>query len=288
MLGPTGVTSSNNPSSKDFEKALDVLAEKKTLYGTNTAEVRKITGLMKNIKIIGAQTDDSVYTREACRDEMMGLVVYYGLPNLFMTINPSDIQNPIVSFWHGGTETKFNLDTLLPDFPSQSKRAQIVADDPVHACKFFTTVILAFLKSFLGFDKSADDGPLLNETLFGCAGLNAFFGTVECQNRGSLHLHMLVWLSGVPSTKELMDRIHQALCKANPEYAVAQDQLRKERKELVQHQKESRGDGRQEREKEEEKNQPFFEHTWKNPPANGLCSINATGTPPHNYTLAYN
>ena len=221
MLGSNAVGDVNMPSASDFEYTLDVLSKKKTLYSDNSEEVRKIKAIHRNIKIIGGQNVDSVYAREACRNMMMGLVVYYGLPCIFITINPSDISNPIVSFWHETGKEEFDLDTLLPLFPSQAARAKMVADDPVHGSEMFHTVIEAFLKAFLGFDAKNGDGelhgPLLNKTIFTGSeggGLNAYFGTVECQNRGSLHLHMLVWLAGLPSTKDIVSRINAALALA--------------------------------------------------------------------------
>ena len=93
----------------------------------------------------------------------------------------------------------------------------MVADDPVLAAQFFHVYIQAFLQSFLGFETkpSADHkpkGPLLNETIFtglNSRGLSAFYGTVETQGRGSLHLHMLVWLHGAPQPKTFMKKMNK-------------------------------------------------------------------------------
>jgi hypothetical protein len=38
----------------------------------------------------------------------------------------------------------------------------------------------------------------------------AFYGTVECQGRGSLHLHLLIWRSGVPNPEEFLAGIKEA------------------------------------------------------------------------------
>ena len=68
------------------------------------------------------------------------------------------------------------------------------------------------LRAFIG--NGGLRGKLLNDTIFtgkDHPGLRAFFGTVECQGRGSLHLHMLVWLAGFPSPAELMRRINEFL-----------------------------------------------------------------------------
>jgi hypothetical protein len=127
------------------------------LFGSDTAEVKRIRELIKNLKVIGKHSRDSVYAREAARGKMMGLVTLYSLPNVFVTINLSDISNPIVSFWNQTMETSFNLDDLMPAFPNKSARAQIVADDPVHAAQMFHTVIEAFLTAFLGFEARTDN-----------------------------------------------------------------------------------------------------------------------------------
>jgi hypothetical protein len=174
-----------------------------------------IAKVIKNTTIVGAKLTGSVYQRGACRNEIVGLVTTLNLPNLFITINPSDITNPIVAYWTAETDRtamQFNLDNLDDgDFPDQHGRALLVANDPVLPAQFFDTIIRAFLESFLGFEAPARDpkdksslkrGKLLNETLFtgsGSRGLKGFYGTVECQGRGSLHLHLLVWLAGLPA-----------------------------------------------------------------------------------------
>ncbi|KZT03540.1 uncharacterized protein LAESUDRAFT_636720, partial [Laetiporus sulphureus 93-53] len=33
--------------------------------------------------------------------------------------------------------------------------------------------------------------------------VNAYFGTVESQGRGTLHLHMLIWLKDSPTSDEM-------------------------------------------------------------------------------------
>ena len=111
-----------------------------------------------------------------------------------------------------------------------------MAEDPVLCAQFFNKFITAFLSSFLGFDvdklsstfsspsephpKSSStenvtlEGPLLNKTIFTGnkdRGLKAFYGTVEAQGRGSLHLHLLIWLNGLPDPDQLMERINKEL-----------------------------------------------------------------------------
>ena len=218
-INAIGKAATNAVSVADFTYALDVLEGKKTLFGCDDVQVQRVTAMIRNIKIVGRQSADSVFARDACRSKMMGLVTAYNLPSLFITLNPSDIFNPLVSCWHNAEGGKaFDMDTLLPEFPTQSERGQIVANDPVHASEMFDTVVNAFMEAFLGFENrevNGLSGKLINGSLFTgeaeSSGLQAAFGTVECQGRGSLHIHLLVWLAGVPSSKELMRRIEEAV-----------------------------------------------------------------------------
>ncbi|KAJ7120681.1 hypothetical protein C8R43DRAFT_865397, partial [Mycena crocata] len=61
--------------------------------------------------------------------------------------------------------------------------------------------IKAFIKALLGWDptKEHNDGGI-----FGI--VNAYYGTVEAQGRGSLHCHMMVWVSGGLNPNEIKDR----------------------------------------------------------------------------------
>jgi hypothetical protein len=206
----------NSVTSAELKESLTSLAKNKTLYNQGPASDKTLK-VVKNASIVGAKITGSVFERSACRPELLGLVTDKGLPNVFITLNPSDLENPIVSFWNGivtgGTDEpamKFNLDTLVGDFPKKPERAKIVGNNPVLPAIFFDTVMNAFLTSFLGYEintetppTSLKKGKLLNETIFtgiDSRGLKAFYGTVECQGRGSLHLHLLTWLSGIPTS----------------------------------------------------------------------------------------
>jgi hypothetical protein len=211
IFSPGATVATNAPTSAELQTVLELMKDSKSLYGLGAAadSVRK---MLTNTSIVGSKLKGSVYERAACRNEIIGMVTLMGLPNLFITINPSDINNPIVCFWNtttGDPLGEFNLSTLVGDFPTEAQRAKLVSEDPVLPAMFFDTVIDAFLKAFLGFEKPAGPdtgilpkGKLLNPTLFTGSesrGLKGFYGTVECQGRGSLHLHLLVWLHGLPT-----------------------------------------------------------------------------------------
>ncbi|OCH89790.1 hypothetical protein OBBRIDRAFT_813030 [Obba rivulosa] len=109
-------------------------------------------------------------------------------PSLWITINLSDLHDPVAQIFAG---ENINLDTFL------KTAAKNIAADPYAAVKFFHFMIQTILQTLLGvevtrFQVKSKCG-ILSRVL-------AYFGTVESQNRGSLHLHLLLWLIGAPMT----------------------------------------------------------------------------------------
>lgn len=40
--------------------------------------------------------------------------------------------------------------------------------------------------------------------------VNGYFGVIEAQGRGSLHVHMLVWLKNAPNSDEMLELLMQS------------------------------------------------------------------------------
>jgi hypothetical protein len=127
-------------------------------------------------------------------------MILFGLPSFFITINPADYLHPVVLHFAG---VKVNLDEPFEGiWPNKSERSKYVARDPVAAAKFFHTTVQAWLDHVL---RPLDEHK---NPLPGMAGVAAaYYGTVETQGRGSLHLHMLVWIKGAMTPDELQDRL---------------------------------------------------------------------------------
>ena len=95
-----------------------------------------------------------------------------------MTINPADIHSRITLYFAG---IDLDLDKVLPQtIPYTYERAQIIAAHPVSTARFFHVLISNILTLMV-------EKGVLGPT-------KAYFGTVENQGRGSLHLHILIWL----------------------------------------------------------------------------------------------
>lgn len=72
----------------------------------------------------------------------------------------------------------------------------LVAQHPAAAAKFFDIMISACIRTIL----CPEEGP----GLFGkCHG---YYGTIEAQGKGTLHLHMLIWLDGHPNPQSMREK----------------------------------------------------------------------------------
>ena len=123
-------------------------------------------------------------------------MIKLGLPAFFITINPADYHHPIVLHF---ADKKVNLDhPFSGNWLPQAERALLVAQDPVAAAKFFHTLVQLWLRTVLGIT----DGNVMNN--IGVLGrASGYYGTVETQGRGSLHLHILVWIHGSKNPDEM-------------------------------------------------------------------------------------
>ena len=115
----------------------------------------------------------------------------FGTPALFITINPSDIHNPLVGVMAGMSPEKWrSMDT--------HSRGAFVAKNPCLASLFFDYTIKHFVSMILHYG-DAEGG------LFGKC--STYYGMVEAQGRGTLHCHMLIWIEGNLNPQELRDRM---------------------------------------------------------------------------------
>ena len=134
----------------------------------------------------------SAQSRSALRNQIHGLIFNQGLPSIFLTINPADINSRVALYFAG---IDLDLDAIIPNnLPSTYQRAEIIASHPVATAKFFHRLITTVLETMIA-----------GEAVLGQ--VKAYFGTVENQGRGSLHLHMLIWLDHKYTPAQLRENI---------------------------------------------------------------------------------
>lgn len=170
--------------------------EKRRAPITNPA-ARSLRELVSSLRTKVPGTDES---RTGMRSQIWGLTTLKNPASVWVTINPSDTNDPIAQVFAGE-------DINLSDFvktagPNSTQRAKNIASDPFAAAKFFHYIIAAVLEELFGIKVNKDRGTITREPdILGI--VEAYVGTVEAQGRGTLHLHMLLWLRGAPTPAEM-------------------------------------------------------------------------------------
>ncbi len=144
-------------------------------------------------------TDSSRYK---IRGQIWSTCLVHGPPSLWITINPSDIDDPIAQVFAGAN---IDLDRFVAtDGPSRDERAVAIARDPYAASQFFHFLISCVLEHLFGISVT----PFMVKAKAGIFGqCAAYIGAVESQGRGSLHFHMLTWLRDTPRPEVLHEML---------------------------------------------------------------------------------
>lgn len=157
-----------------------------------------VRALKKHVYATAARVSGSDQSRYRLRSQIWSTSTVLGPPSLWITINPSDLHDPIAQVFAG---EDIDMDNFMATLgPDKAKRAKNVADDPYAAAKFFHFMISTILETLFQVEVTAAQVKS-KMGVFGC--VTAYFGTVESQGRGTLHLHLLVWLKDVPSPEEI-------------------------------------------------------------------------------------
>ncbi|KAG9225266.1 hypothetical protein CCMSSC00406_0007097 [Pleurotus cornucopiae] len=143
-------------------------------------------------------TDES---RRGIRAQIWGCTLKHGPPSLWLTINPSDIHDPLAQVLAG---EEIDLDEFeAKNGPDAATRALNIASDPFAASEFFHHTIKTLLKHEFGLAVNSKGHGRLHRTPGIMGTIMAYIGTVEAQGRGMLHLHLLLWLEGAPTSQEM-------------------------------------------------------------------------------------
>ena len=151
--------------------------------------VRKLRQHLRAVrgKIVGSDQN-----RLAMRSKVWSTIVVFNPPSLWITINPCD-QDPIAQVMAGAD---IDLDRFCNTAgPEAQQRGKNISSDPFASAKFFHFMINTILDVIFGIKKGAKQ-ILRRPGAFGT--VQAYIGTVKAQGRGTLHLHMLIWLKDAP------------------------------------------------------------------------------------------
>ena len=154
---------------------------------------KDVLTVLSYLKAGGASIPGSPLEKKNYRKKIEAMVYRYGLPHLFLTINPSDGYSPLVLLFAG---EEIDLANIQSEFAWQ-QQAILMAKNPAAAARFYHHVITSVLKDLLG---------------FGCGGgvlgnLRSYFGVDETQGRGTLHCHLILWIKGLLNPDELKRKL---------------------------------------------------------------------------------
>jgi len=170
--------------------------------------------LRRHVWTTAGRIEGTDSSRALNRSKIWGTSLYMNPLSLWVTINPNDLHDPIVQVRAGNED--IDMDHFDPTAgPNADERASNVAKDPFAAASFFKLIMDIILREVIGVRRSR----FKVESFPGIFGrVSAYFGVVEAQGRGTLHLHLLVWLVGAPTS----DRMRQLLADESFRQKIAQ------------------------------------------------------------------
>jgi len=166
-------------SSLSYER---LIAAAQSLRETQTTSDPAITTLRRAIETVASRVPNSFAEKREMRLLLRGLLIEFGLAAFWLTINPSDLRDPLVVKLAGVTVPRDGL--RKADAAWRRKTANM---NPAAIAVFFDKVCTGVLEALIcpGEDKMGIFGEV-----------STYFGAVETNGRGMLHLHCLVWLTG--------------------------------------------------------------------------------------------
>jgi hypothetical protein len=151
-----------------------------------------VRSLKQHVNAVRTKVTGTDESRTKIRALIWGMTMMKNPPSLWITINPSDTHDPIAQVLIG---EEINLDAFdTGSGPDSVHRALNIAGDPYGASQFFHCIIRAILEEIFGITITSKGKINRQEVIFGV--VEGYIGTVEAQGRGTLHLHLIVWLQG--------------------------------------------------------------------------------------------
>jgi hypothetical protein len=158
-----------------------------------------VQALRNQLAAIRARVKGTHKSKQHVRSKIWGTNLIFNPPALWITINPADTQDPIAQVFAGA---EIDLDRCCNTAgPTNSQRATNVAQDPFSVAKYFHFIMKCVLEILFGIKKNVRGRIEREEGIFG--EVQSYVGTVEAQGRGTLHLHMLLWLKDAPMAEQM-------------------------------------------------------------------------------------
>ncbi|KAI8396536.1 hypothetical protein FOFC_21084 [Fusarium oxysporum] len=158
-------------------------AELETVGRTDDEDVKQ---LLKSLSLYGFRQPMSRESRLSMRRKIKSDIIRDGIPAIWFTLNPNDITNPVkLKLAAYRKRDPDEAEAFLTSLDLAYKRTRLAISDPLSSAIFFHREVTMFFNHYVNTGK---------ESVFGR--ISRYFGAVETNERGSLHMHGLLWLHG--------------------------------------------------------------------------------------------
>ena len=145
-----------------------------------------VNKLLSSLSLYGLRQPMSREDRLSMRRKIKSLIIRYGIPAIWFTLNPNDIMNPVkLRLAAYRSREPEEAEAFLTSLDLMYKRARLAISDPISSAIFFHREISMFFEHYV---------LTGNDSVFGR--ISQYFGAVETNERGALHVHGLLWLQG--------------------------------------------------------------------------------------------
>jgi hypothetical protein len=145
-----------------------------------------VNQLLKSLSLYGFRQPMSRESRLSMRRKIKSEIIRDGIPAIWFTLNPNDITNPVkLRLAAYRTRDPDEAEAFLTSLDLAYKRTRLAISDALSSAIFFHREVSMFFEHYV---KTGED------SVFGR--ISRYFGAVETNERGSLHVHGLLWLQG--------------------------------------------------------------------------------------------
>jgi hypothetical protein len=200
----SAVTSKDVEQVLAYHKSQRFKKAKRPLTAEEQLAQDKVTFLQRQFVLVGKHLPTSDFERSACRPQIYGLMVEFGVPTFFLTVNPYTVHHPL-TFYFGKNDVLDAIDKHM----SFQDRTTFESSHPAAAAKFFHRMITKMREILLGIhpnDPSQNTPGILGT-------VTCDYSTVEVQQSGRLHSHGLYWVLGATDPETLRQKM-----KDNPQF----------------------------------------------------------------------
>jgi hypothetical protein len=159
---------------------------KEELQSSGATGDHAVNRLLRNLSLYGFRQPMSRELRLGMRRKIKSLIIREGIPAIWFTLNPNDITNPVkLRLAAYRTRAPAQAEEFLTSLDGSYKRMRLSISDPLSSALFFHREISMFFKYYVKVGEPSVFGQI-----------NQYFGAVETNERGALHLHGLLWVRG--------------------------------------------------------------------------------------------